>query len=215
MPTVAITAPADNTFVLEGLNVTINATATDNDGTITQVDFFASGILIGTDFNAPYSAVASNLALGSYALQAIATDNTGIIATSAPVVLNVVTSLPIVLLRGPYLLNGSPTGGVVRWRTDQFSDAVVRYGTDVNNLTNEAVETTLTNNHVVAIGGLAAGYDIFLFVRQFEFHVGWRNQQRRHEFLVHHLTHCRHAEAHAHLGVGRCGHGEQQPARRA
>jgi hypothetical protein len=154
VPTVAITSPADGAFVLEGLNVTVNATATDNDGTITQVDFLANGVLFGTDAGAPYSAVASNLTLGSYVLRAVATDNTGIMATSAPVILNVVTSLPIVRLRGPYLQSGSPTGGVVRWRTDQFSDGVVRYGTDFNNLTNVAIETTLTNNHVVQIVGL-------------------------------------------------------------
>ncbi|HEY0547980.1 MAG TPA: metallophosphoesterase, partial [Verrucomicrobiae bacterium] len=49
---------------------------------------------------------------------------------------------------------GSPTGGVVRWRTDQFSDGIVRYGLNVNSLTNLAVETTLTNNHVVQLVGL-------------------------------------------------------------
>ncbi len=154
VPSVAITAPADNAFVLQGVNVTVNATATDNDGTITQVDFLESGTPVGTDFTAPYSIVLSNLELGSYVLQAIATDNTGIMATSAPVVLNVVTSLPIVRLRGPYLQAGSPTGGVVRWRTDQFSDGVVRYGTDFNNLTNVAMETSLTNNHIVQLTGL-------------------------------------------------------------
>jgi hypothetical protein len=69
-------------------------------------------------------------------------------------VLNVVTALPIALVRGPYLQAGSPTGGVVRWRTDQFSDAVVHYGTDLIYLTNIAMQSVLTNNHVVSIGGL-------------------------------------------------------------
>ena len=69
-------------------------------------------------------------------------------------VLNVVTSLPIALLRGPYLQGGSPTGGVVRWRTDLFSDGVVRYGTDRNFLTNVATEAALTNNHIVRLSGL-------------------------------------------------------------
>ncbi|HEY0550222.1 MAG TPA: Ig-like domain-containing protein, partial [Verrucomicrobiae bacterium] len=103
VPTVAITSPADGAFVLEGLSVTVNATATDNDGTITQVGFLANGIPFGVDINAPYFAVASNLELGSYVLQAVAMDNSGIIVTSSPVILNVVTSLPIVRLRGPYL----------------------------------------------------------------------------------------------------------------
>jgi hypothetical protein len=156
VPSVALTAPVDNAYVLVGANVTLSATASDNDGVIASVEFyeFGEGISIGTDTVAPFSVTWSNVALGSYQLRAIATDNTGLSATSAPVVLNVVTALPIALLRGPYLVSGSPTGGVVRWRTDMFSDGVVRYGTDRNFLTNVAVEATLTNNHVVRLGGL-------------------------------------------------------------
>src|SRR6185503_1550335 len=74
--------------------------------------------------------------------------------TSAPVVLNVVTSLPIYLIRGPYLQIGSPTGGVVRWRTDKVSDAVVMYGTDPLWLTNTALEVSVTNEHIVKVSGL-------------------------------------------------------------
>ena len=154
VPTVAITNPVNNAFVLQGANVTLTATATDNDGTIAQVAFSVSGANVGTVLTPPYSIVLSNLGLATYTLTAVATDNSGLMGTSAPVVLNVVTSLPIVLLRGPYLLAGSPTGGVVRWRTDVFSDAVVRYGPDPMNLTNFAVQSMLTNNHIVQVGGL-------------------------------------------------------------
>ena len=155
-PTVVMTAPVTDTYVLAGVNVTLSATATDNDGTIVSVEFydFGAGQTVGTDTAAPFSLVFSNVPLGTYVFRAIATDNTGLTATSAPVVLNVVTALPIALVRGPYLQGGSPTGGVVRWRTDQFSDAVVRYGTDRNFLTNVATETALTNNHLVRISGL-------------------------------------------------------------
>ena len=83
-----------------------------------------------------------------------ATDNQGLVGTSAPVVLNVVTSLPITLVRGPYLQIGTPTGGIVRWRTDAVSDGLVYYGTDLNHLTNAAVQTSVTNEHIVRITGL-------------------------------------------------------------
>src|SRR6185436_2564686 len=63
-------------------------------------------------------------------------------------------SLPIVLVRGPYLQIGTPSSGVVRWRTDVFSDALVRYGKDLNNLTNVAVQANLTNDHIVLVSGL-------------------------------------------------------------
>jgi hypothetical protein len=154
-PSVALTAPVDNSYVLVGANVTLSAVASDNDGVIEFVQFYEVGSEnAGIDVSAPYSVVWSNVALGTYVFRAVAQDNSGLRSTSGPVVLNVVTSLPIALLRGPYLVSGSPTGGVVRWRTDLFSDGVVRYGTDRNFLTNVAVEAVLTNNHVVRLTGL-------------------------------------------------------------
>src|SRR5262249_14146237 len=63
--------------------------------------------------------------------------------------------LPLTLLRGPYLQIGTPTSGVVRWRTDNPSDSVVFYGVDPTNLNNVALQSTLTNEHVVQVGGLA------------------------------------------------------------
>lgn len=155
-PTVVMTAPVTDSYVLVGANVPLAATTSDNDGFIVSVQYFESndGQVIGLATNAPFGLTFSNVQLGTYVFRAIATDNTGLTATSAPVVLNVVTSLPIALLRGPYLQGGSPTGGVVRWRTDLFSDAVLRYGTDRNFLTNVATESALTNNHLVRIIGL-------------------------------------------------------------
>ncbi len=43
---------------------------------------------------------------------------------------------------------------MVRWRTDAISDGLVFYGTDVNNLTNVAWETTVTNEHIVKLTDL-------------------------------------------------------------
>lgn len=43
-------------------------------------------------------------------------------------------SAPLVLLRGPYLQNGSHTNITVRWRTDVATDSRVRYGTNLANL---------------------------------------------------------------------------------
>ena len=157
VPAVTMTAPTNGAYVLAPANIPLRATATDNDGTIVLVEFYdvQEGAKIGEATTSPYSATWSNISVGTYTVRAVATDNSGLQGMSAPVTVNVVTQLPIVLLRGPYLLAGSPTGGVVRWRTDQFSDGVVRFGTDLNSLTNVAVETRFTNNHVVRVGGLA------------------------------------------------------------
>src|SRR5439155_17280144 len=127
----------------------------DNDGTVSLVEFYESAAgKLGEAPASPYTLTVSNLLTGAYTFRAVATDNSGLRGTSAPVVLNVVTSLPIVLVRGPYLQIGSPTGAVVRWRSDIFSDAVVFYGLDPRTLTNYAVQTMLTNEHIVSISGL-------------------------------------------------------------
>jgi hypothetical protein len=155
VPSVTLTSPTNNTFFLPPASVTLRATASDNDGTVARVEFYESASKLGEGTNAPYSLAVSNLGLGLYTFRAVATDNSGLVRTSAPVVINVVTSLPIALIRGPYLQSGSPTGGVVRWRTDAISDGLVYYGTDLDNLTNVARETSVTNEHIVQLGGLS------------------------------------------------------------
>jgi len=154
VPSIAITSPTNGAFVLASASVAVNATATDNDGVIVLVEFFEGANKIGEDTNAPYSITLSNLAVGGYVLRAIATDNTGFMATSAPVVINVVTELPAFLTRGPYLQIGTPTGGIVRWRTDLPVDSIVRWGASPDALLNEVALPALTNEHIVPVSGL-------------------------------------------------------------
>jgi hypothetical protein len=154
VPSVALTSPTNNAYVLAPANVPLGATASDNDGTVALVEFYESNSKLGEGTNAPYTLTISNVPVGIYTFRAVATDNIGLRGTSAPVVLNVVTSLPVSVVRGPYLQIGSPTGGVVRWRTDLFSDAVVYYGTDLSSLTNLAFDAAQTNEHIIPIGRL-------------------------------------------------------------
>jgi hypothetical protein len=154
IPSITLTSPTNNTFFLPPARITVRATASDNDGTVALVELFESDAKLGESNGAPFSLTLSNLDVGAYTFTGRVTDNQGLQRTSAPVVINVVTSLPIRLVRGPYLQIGSPTGGVVRWRTDAISDGLVNYGTDLNSLTNVAWETTVTNEHIVRIGGL-------------------------------------------------------------
>ena len=157
VPSITLTSPTNNTFFLPPARITLRATASDNDGTVALVEFYESTTKIGEGTNAPYSLALSNLDVGAYTFRAVATDNIGLSRTSAPAVINVVTSLPITLVRGPYLNSGSPTGGVVRWRTSAISDGLVYYGTDLSNLTNVAQETSVTNEHIVQLAGLEPG----------------------------------------------------------
>ena len=84
-PSVSITSPISGATFTAPANITVQASASDSDGTVTQVQFFAGTTLIGTATTAPYSIVWSNVAAGSYALTAKATDNAGATTTSAAI----------------------------------------------------------------------------------------------------------------------------------
>src|SRR5436190_3246745 len=74
-PTATITSPANNATFTAPASVTINATASDTDGTISKVDFYNGATLLGTDNTSPYSFSWTSVAAGTYALTAKATDN--------------------------------------------------------------------------------------------------------------------------------------------
>ena len=83
-PAVALTDPTADSVFVAGTLVTLNATTTDSDGHVTQVDFFDGAALIGTDTSAPYS-VSWSATAGTHSLTARATDNGGAQATSTAV----------------------------------------------------------------------------------------------------------------------------------
>ncbi|MBX9853464.1 MAG: endo-1,4-beta-xylanase, partial [Cytophagaceae bacterium] len=88
-PAVAISSPANNATFIAPASITINATASDADGTVSNVQFFNGTTLLGSDATSPYSFVWSNVAAGTYTLTAIATDNANATTTSAAVTVTV------------------------------------------------------------------------------------------------------------------------------
>lgn len=62
-----------------------------------------------------------------------------------------------VVTRGPYLQMPSPSGMVVRWRTDVPTTSRVTYGDAPTALFETADDPTLTTEHAVALTGLTAG----------------------------------------------------------
>jgi hypothetical protein len=88
-PAVSITSPANGATFTAPANITINATASDSNGTVTRVEFLAGTTLLGSDTTAPYSFNWTNVAAGSYSLTARAFDNGGASTTSAPVAITV------------------------------------------------------------------------------------------------------------------------------
>jgi len=157
VPSVTILSPANNSAFLAGTNITLAASASDNDGFVERVAFFSGTNLLGERTSQPFSVIWSNVAYGEYTVYAVATDDSGLMSTSAPVNISVFTNVPIPLVRGPYLQVGTPTSGIIRWRSDLDSDSAVFWGTDSQQLTNSVVLSDQTNEHIVQISGLLPG----------------------------------------------------------
>ena len=83
LPTVSLTDPANGATFTAPATIQISATASDVDGTITSVDFYAGPTLAGTDSTSPYGLTWNNVPAGTYSLTAVAKDNRGATTTSA------------------------------------------------------------------------------------------------------------------------------------
>lgn len=82
-PTVSLTAPTSGATYAAPATIALAASATDANGTISKVEFYAGTTLLGSDTAAPYSLAWSNVPAGNYVLTAKAYDNAGATATSA------------------------------------------------------------------------------------------------------------------------------------
>lgn len=69
---------------------------------------------------------------------------------------SIATADPL-LLRGPYLQKTSSSSTVVRWRTNVATSSRVKFGRELGNLANEAIDSAVTTEHRVSISGLEAG----------------------------------------------------------
>jgi hypothetical protein len=93
-PSVRITSPAEGATFDGATPIVVSTDASDVDGTIAQVDFYAENTLIGSVTSAPYTITWSNAAPGTHSLTAAATDNLGATATSAAVHITVAATAP-------------------------------------------------------------------------------------------------------------------------
>ncbi|MDT3680098.1 MAG: DNRLRE domain-containing protein [Burkholderiaceae bacterium] len=89
VPSVSLVAPLAGTEYIAGSPISIGASASDPDGSITQVEFFANGIRLGASSSSPYAINWATAPAGTHALTAIATDNDGARSTSAAVTITV------------------------------------------------------------------------------------------------------------------------------
>jgi uncharacterized protein (DUF2141 family) len=100
-PTVNITNLLNNATFSAPVNLTIRASASDSDGSVTNVQFLVGANVLINVSAAPFSGTTNNLAAGNYTISAIASDNNGVKNTNS-ISINVVTPM-IVTLGNPIL----------------------------------------------------------------------------------------------------------------
>jgi hypothetical protein len=86
-----LTSPANGANYMAPAAVALSATASDVDGSVTQVAFYAGSTLLGVDTASPFTFSWNNVPPGDYSLTAVATDDVGVSATSAAVTVHVAT----------------------------------------------------------------------------------------------------------------------------
>jgi len=91
---VAITNPVNGGTFTAGTPLTIQATASDGDGSVTNVEFFDGATSLGSDAIGPDYSITTTLYTGDHLLTAVATDNIGASTVSA-VVTNTGITVPI------------------------------------------------------------------------------------------------------------------------
>ncbi len=129
-PVVSLTAPPNGQLVGAPASLTLAAAATDADGTVTNVAFYANGTKLADDPTTPFSFAWNGIPAGLYAIAAIATDNTGLSTTSSVISLTVSTNTaaPAVFAKTPAAGNVSSLNQI----TVTFSKPVL--GVDASDL---------------------------------------------------------------------------------
>jgi hypothetical protein len=92
--TCSITSPASGTDFSAPADITINATASDTGGIVTNVEFYQGAVKLGSDSTSPYSYTWTNVAAGSYSLTVKAYNNLGSNVVSTPASITVTAPAP-------------------------------------------------------------------------------------------------------------------------
>jgi hypothetical protein len=121
---IVMTSPADGARFTSAETIPLGANATDPDGNLARVDFFANGTLVASDSGNPYSFGWPRVGMGNYALRAVAVDGNGLSLTSAPVNITVEPAPEILVPLGAmwrYLDTG--IAPAANWTTLAFNDS--------------------------------------------------------------------------------------------
>ncbi|MFC0542809.1 glycoside hydrolase family 48 protein [Kutzneria chonburiensis] len=111
-PTVSLTSPRATDTYNAPATIPLAATASDSDGTISKVEFYAGDTLLATDTTAPYAGSWTNVPAGTYSITAKAYDDKGASTSSSPVAVKV--------LSGPTIVASPATVSVKQGSTATF-----------------------------------------------------------------------------------------------
>lgn len=145
-PSAVLLSPTEGAVFTAPATIGLTASATDLDGLIARVEFYQGTAKLGEDTSSPYTWDWTGVAVGSYALRAVAVDNIGARGTSAVVNVSVQVATP------PTVAGRSPAPGPVTSLTNVsvvFSEAVT--GVDAGDLLVSGVPA-------VAVSGAASNY---------------------------------------------------------
>ena len=126
-PTVAITAPLAGTSVSGTID--LEAEASDN-VSVTLVEFYGDGVLLGSDAVAPYSIAynTENLANGAHSFSAQAFDATGNSATSSPIEVTVASNPPPVTFTANPASITAGASSTLSWTTTNATTVTIDEG---------------------------------------------------------------------------------------
>ncbi|WP_431045598.1 Ig-like domain-containing protein [Roseateles sp. L2-2] len=121
LPSVALASPANNqVFAGPTASIPLSAGASDGDGSVQRVEFYANGSHIGTSTSAPFAMTWPGVGAGGYTIVARAVDNDGGVRDSAGVYVRV-NALPSASMTGP--ANGTVLAGSSVRLTASASDS--------------------------------------------------------------------------------------------
>ncbi len=106
-PIVSLSSPTKSNSFIAPATITIDATASDPDGSIIKVEFYQGNVKIGEKTSLPYTITWKEVPEGNYSLTAVATDNYNLKTTSSAVIVvvekssNAINMLPIVAITSP------------------------------------------------------------------------------------------------------------------
>lgn len=100
-PTVSITSPENSANFMAPADITIDAVASDLDGTV-SVEFYNGNTLLGSDNSEPFSFTMTGSGAGTYSITAKAIDNHGASSTSEAVAITVsINQVPTLFFVSP------------------------------------------------------------------------------------------------------------------